>query len=306
MPDGSGKPSIEAEADQAAAEAAREAKAEVLERLGQQEAPADPGKRAKARKGGKGADKYHDFLVDVWLTDLNSVEFGFWKHERNKGKSRQFTTDMDIFAEIMENGERTGLIGYREDLWKKSTGMNKRLVFKLFGENLNWKATMDLMVGRSLQLTLGARGFPVLAFSLNVGNHDQVVYLERSAHKWPMCPEDFSFFIIDEGRPVFYRLRQDWIDLGGDYTLFDEHDKVIGILDGKLFSIGGKWRGRILKESADPQLLLVLKLFCGMLSFNRSCRRHLKHLTREIKDGRLVPKLEKQEADLYMNPRRVR
>ena len=66
---------------------------------------------------------------------------------RNRAKSRQFTSDMDIFAEVIENGERTGLLGYREDLWKKSTGMDKRLVFKLFNETLNWRATMDLMIG---------------------------------------------------------------------------------------------------------------------------------------------------------------
>ena len=86
---------------------------------------------------------------------FNSVEFGIYKHSRNRAKSRQFTSDMDIFAEVIENGERTGLLGYREDLWSKNVGMDKRLVFKLFNETVNWRATMDLMIGRSLQLTLG-------------------------------------------------------------------------------------------------------------------------------------------------------
>ena len=42
----------------------------------------------------------------------------------------------------------TGLLGYREDLWRKNTGMDKRLVFKLFNETVNWRATMDPMIGR--------------------------------------------------------------------------------------------------------------------------------------------------------------
>jgi hypothetical protein len=307
MPDGSGKPHIEA--DQAAADAAREARAEVLERLEAEKrgtaatAHTTPGGNAIRRRG---RTEWHEFTVNVWITNFNSVEFGFWKRERNRGKSRQFTADMDIFAEVIEGGQRTGLLGYREDLWKKSSGMDKRLVFKLFGEKLNWHASMDMMLGRSLQLTLGARGFPVTAYALNVGNHEQVVQLERSALKWPFMPEDFSFTVIDDGKPVFYRLRQHFIDLGGDYTLYDQHDKVIGKIDGKVFSIGGKWYGRVKKDSADPRLLMVLKLFCGSLVFHRDCRQHLKELHREIRAGRLVPKLQKQEADLYMNPRRVR
>jgi hypothetical protein len=52
--------------------------------------------------------------------------------------------------------------------------------------------------------------------------------------------------------------------------------------------------------------MTVLKLFCGMLIFNAECRRHMRRLAREIAKGTYTPKLEKQEADLYMNPRRVR
>lgn len=213
---------------------------------------------------------------------------------------------MDIFAEVIEGGERTGLLGYREDLWKKNQGMDKRLVFKLFGEKLNWRATMDLMIGRSLQLTLGARGLPVIAFSINVGDHDQMVYLERSANKWPLLPENFSFFLIDDGRPKFFRLKRALINLAGDYTLYNEHNQPIGSLDGKVFSIGGKWKGRILREHADQRLLMVLKMFCGMLIFNQDCCRQMKRLSRDVLAGKYSPKLEKQEADLYMNPRRVR
>jgi hypothetical protein len=73
-----------------------------------------------------------------------------------------------------------------------------------------------------------------------------------------------------------------------------------------VFSIGGHWKGSVKTEFADPRLLVVLKLFCGMIIFNDEARHHLKSLTRDIEKGRLVPKIEKQEADLYMNPRRVR
>jgi hypothetical protein len=305
MADGSRTLAIEADA--AAAEAAREAKADVLARaVTVESADSLPRTRRKSLLGRRTKAEWSEFTVDVWITPFNSVEFGIYKHSRNRAKSRQFTTDMDVFAEVIQNGERTGLLAYREDLWRKNAGMDKRLVFKLFNETVNWRATMDLMIGRSLQLTLGARGLPVTCYSVNVGDHDSVVYLERSANKWPLMPEHFSFFLLEGGKPRFYRLRRDLINLGGDYTLYDHHNRNIGRLDGKVFSIGGKWYGRVKSEHAEPRLLIVLKLFCGMLIFNDEARRHMRALAREVASGKYEPKLEKQEADLYMNPRRVR
>jgi hypothetical protein len=60
------------------------------------------------------------------------------------------------------------------------------------------------------------------------------------------------------------------------------------------------------KEHADNRVLAVLKLFVGMLVFNKSCRRHVRRLAGDVGRGMVVPKLQRQEADLYMNPRRVR
>ena len=122
---------------------------------------------APARKGWGIRRKagWAEFIVDIWITNLHWVEFGLYKHSRNQAKSRQFTSDMDIFSEVIEHGERTRLLGYRNDLWRKNVGMDRRLVLKLFNETLNWRASMDLMIGRSLQLTLGARGLPVTALT---------------------------------------------------------------------------------------------------------------------------------------------
>jgi hypothetical protein len=290
---------VDAAADAAASEAAREERADAQEQAA---------KGAPSKKPSKApADGWHRFVVDVWITNFNFTEFGIYKRSRNRAKSRQFTSDMDIFAEIIENGERTGLIGYREELWEKAQGMEKRLVFKLFNETVNWRATMDLMLGRSLQQTLGARGLPVMTYSINTADDNYIVYLERSANKWPFMPENFSFFLLDDkGKPEFYRLRRDFINIGGDYTLYDEHDKIVGALDGKVFSIGGKWKGKVKAGHADKRLLTVLKMFGGMMIFNADCRRHMRRLWKDVLRGKVEPHLDRQEAELYMNPRRVR
>jgi hypothetical protein len=286
---------VDTHAESAASDAARDALEEAAR------APKD------RRPAAAPQDGWHRFIVDVWITNFNFTEFGIYKRSRNKAKSRQFSSDMDIFAEIIEDGERTGLLGYREDLWKKAEGMDRRLVFKLFSENLNWKATADLLLGRSIQQTIGARGLPVMTYSINTDDDQYMIYIERSANKWPLLPEYFSFFLMDEkSKPEFYRLRRDVINLGGDYTLYDQQGEMVGHLDGKVLSIGGKWKCKVKDMHASKRLLTVMKLFAGMIVFNGECRHHMRRLYKDIRGGRIDPKLERQEADLYMNPRRVR
>jgi hypothetical protein len=300
------KDPVEIEARAAAAEAAADARAEVRENA--TKAKAAVGKLQTVGKDAASAAKkqWKDFTVDVWITPFNSVEFGFWKRDRNKGKSRQFTTDMDVFAEIIENGERTGVLGYRKELWNESSGTDKRLVFKLFSETLNWRASMDMMLGRSIQQTLGARGVPVTTYSINTSDDDFLVTLERSANKWPLCPEYFSFFIMDDGVPKFYRFRRDIINFGGDYSLIDQQGETVGHIDGAVLTIGGKWRCSVRGDHADPRIMMIMKLFAGMIVFNGEARRHVKQIARGVKNGSIAPDIQRQEADLYMNPRRVR
>jgi hypothetical protein len=304
MADGSGKPeTILREADAAAAEAAAEAREEVLSRSNI-EVPVK--RHPRASRAVKKGQEWHEFQVNVWITDFNSVEFGIYRHSRNKAKSRQFTSDMDIYAEVTENGQRTGLIGYRDDLWKKQAGLERRLVMKLFNESLNWRASMDLMIGRSLQQTIGARGLPITSYAINVGTHEFAIQLERSGNKWLGLPENFAFFIMDSGEPRFYRLRRTLVSIGGDYTLYDERDREIGDIDGRIVTLGGYWEGRVRTEHASAQLVMVLQLFCGMLVFNRGARQHIRRIYSDVLKGAHLPKIQRQESDLYMNPRRVR
>jgi len=292
----------DARANAAAADAAADARADARTEVVTKIPGVTKATAAKATRNG-----YYHFIVDIWITNFNAIEFGIYKRTRNRAKSRQFTSDMDIFAEVIEGGQRTGLIGYREDTWKKVQTKDKRLVFKLFNDSLNWRATMDLMLGRSMQQTIASRGMPVMVYSINTDQDDFVVYLERSANKWPLMPENFGFFIPGpNNRPVFYRLQRDFINLGGDYTLYDEHGRNVGHIDGKVFSIGGKWKGRVRIEHADRRLLTVLQLFSAMQIFNSECRRYLRRMWRDVRKGRTAVTLDAQELDLYKNPRRIR
>ena len=50
----------------------------------------------------------------------------------------------------------------------------------------------------------------------------------------------------------------------------------------------------------------MLQLFSALLIFNADSRRHMKRLWKDVGRGKVKPALDAQEADLYMNPRRVR
>jgi hypothetical protein len=245
------------------------------------------------------------FTVNMWWTNLHDVEIGFFIHARHRAKSREFTQDADVIGEILEGGERSGLITYREALWKSDNPGEKRLVLKLFTPSMNWRASMDMLVGRSVQLSAGAGGFPVTAYSINVDGLDEVVQLERSARKWPGMPEQFSFFVMKDGEVKVYRLRQDWIDFSSDYTLFDQTGAKIGRLEGHFFNAAGCWDVSI--DAGQPaQLAPILQLTGAMLKFNHAARRHVGRVSKGVAAGAMKLALAKQEADLYLNPRRPR
>jgi len=266
-----------------------------------EKAPEASGPSAK----GSTKDWVH-YEVDLWWTDLNTTEIGIYQHSRHRAKSRQFTTDSDIFGEVKEDGERTHLISYREGAWDENEGMDRRLVIKLFSDSMTWRATMDLMIGRSLQLSFGAGGFPVTAFSVNVSGHDQIIHVERTARKWPGFPEKFSFFILKDGEPFLYKMRRHWISIGPDYSLYDHNNERIGKLNGKLVTLGGHWNVTLRADHDDRIINCVLQLFCAMLRFNKACREHVADLVQRMEKRELRPRLESHEADLYLNPRRTR
>ena len=49
----------------------------------------DKGMPAHATRQVKANQAWHEFNVDVWITNFNSIEFGFWRRERNKAKHHE-------------------------------------------------------------------------------------------------------------------------------------------------------------------------------------------------------------------------
>ena len=249
--------------------------------------------------------KARKFKVDLWATDLNTAEIGVLKRTQNEAASDQFTKDMEIYGQTLDKGEREGLFAYRKELWDKNKDFERRLVVKLFSESLSWRGTLEMLVGRSLQLTHGS-GVAVPAFSLNIARHEQLIEVERCARKWPLMPERFTFFLQTKVGPRFYTLRENLLSVGADYSLFDHQGRKIGSLDQLLINLGGAWIVKLDPAHTNKKLETVLELFCAMLKFNHASRRHIRTLARKVRDGKIAPKLSHRERDLYYNPRRRR
>lgn len=245
------------------------------------------------------------FKVDLWATDFNTAEIGVLKRTQNEAASDQFTKDMEIIGQTVIDGEREALIAYRQELWDEQQDTDRRLVIKLFSETLSWRGTMEMMIGRSLQLSRGA-GIPVPVFTMNLARHKQLIQVERCARKWPLFPERFTFFIETKTGPRFYTLRENLFTIGADYSLHDEQNRKIGHLDQKVFNLGGAWIVKLDKAHSNRKLETVLEMFCTMLKFNRASRKHIRQLDRKIREGKIPPKLNHREVDLYYNPRRRR
>ena len=260
---------------------------------------------ADASKSGK--TEWREFKVDLWATDMNDVEIGIMKDTEHRAQSRQFTKDMEVFGQVVDGGDRKGIFGFREDIWDKEEALKKRLVIKLFTEDMNWLGSLDLMMGRSVQLTLGAGGFPVTAFSINLARHEQIVQVERSARRWPLQTEAFSFFLLPPDEPArFYTLKKKRISFGGDYTIVSQTGETIGHLNGKVVNIGGAWKVKLDPAHANAAMEHTLKLFCSMLRFNSKLRKHVKTQAKHMANGEIKADLDYQETELYMNPRRTK
>ena len=151
--------------------------------------------------------EWKEFTVNLWATDINDVEIGIMPATKARAKSRQFTKDMDVVGEVTEGGERTGIVAYREALWEENDGMDKRLVIKLFSASMNWKGTMDLLIGRSLQLTHGAGKLPVTAYSVKRSLLGSVAE-PNTSERLPAPPTQAEPCLFDAGLTRFCRRMQ--------------------------------------------------------------------------------------------------
>lgn len=245
--------------------------------------------------------------VDLWKTGAHKVEIGIKKEEVLRSKSRQFTKDMDIYGEVKQNGELYGYVSYRETPWALEDP-NKQIVIKLFTKSINWKASLEQLVAKSFMQSIPAdRAMPV--FMININNTDHLITLEKTHRKPAIGKSIFAFNIIDDDNNVHvYAIETDRLSLGSDWFVLDEQREKIAEIDGSKFNVGGKYTIKIDTKSKnyDSALDSVLILFSALNRFLEDVDKHLDSSVKKIKKGEVKAQITKEEAMLYLNPRRIK
>lgn len=247
-------------------------------------------------------------IIDLWKTSAHGIELGFKKEDVLRAKSRQFTKDTDIIGEVKEKGDTIGYVSYREDPWKEDIP-NKRLIIKHFTKGMNWKGSMEEMLGRGVSQSLAAdKGIP--AFVINLQNNKHLIKLERVQRHGSFNKKIYSFVIVDDDdyEVSLYYIQEDRLTLGSDWDVYDRAGKKIAKIDGAKFNVGGKYDLELDEDSPffRKELDEVLILFCTFLRFAKETEKKLEKTMKILKDPAVEFKIRKNEADLYKNPRLLR
>ena len=304
-----GSRTVELEADAAAAEAAREAKAEVLERAAKIERRHAAARRPRPprRKPPGQEAQWAEFVVDVWITDL---ELDRVRHLQAQPQPRQVAPVHHRHGHLRR--------GHRERRAHRPARLPRG---PLEEEHRHGQAPGVQALQRDGELARhhGPDDRPQPAADAGrarPAGHRATPSTSATTTTWSTssapptsgrccrrtsrssCSRTASRLLpaaprLHRSRRRLHALQPPQPERSAGSTATCSRSAATG-------------RASVKTEHADPRLLIVLKMFCGMLIFNHDARRHMRTLVRDIAAGKYTPKLEKQEADLYMNPRRVR
>ncbi len=246
-------------------------------------------------------------VVDLWKTGAHGAEIGFKKSTQHQAKSRQFTKDTDIIGDIKEGKEEKGYVTFRENPWKEEIPA-KKLVIKSFTQSMNWKGTMEELIARGVAQSISAeKGMP--SFIINISGEEYMIPLERVQRRASMNKAIYALIIIDEktNEAHPFSIEENRLTLGSDWDVYDMRRKKIAKIDGSKFNIGGKYTIDIDEEAPTyhKRLADVLVLFSTSLRFLDDVEEKLKKTVEYLEKSDEEIKLTKEEAMLFMNPRRI-
>ncbi|MBD3192409.1 MAG: hypothetical protein GF308_17350 [Candidatus Heimdallarchaeota archaeon] len=245
--------------------------------------------------------------VDLWATDLHSAEIGIRKQEVHQSKERQFSKDMELFAQVEEDGEKIAYLGFRKEAWKANP-QEQRLVIKSFTDKINWIGSLEEMVAIEFTRSMAAeRSVP--SFIVNIAEHKPLIHLEATIPReiWP--GDTYNFYLFHPEQKILnpFRIREDRLTVGSDWNVNDVTQKKIAKIDGKKFNVGGKFDIEIYDDQIkdDDVFIQTLILFSGMLKFRKKIEKRIDDFLDKMREKKAYIELSKEEVKLYQNPRRL-
>lgn len=260
------------------------------------------------------------YTVDYWASSLHGEEIGIRQKEVLMSESRQFTKDMDLFAEMSKEKNKFGVIGYRKSIWEeeelKSGGQgifDQRLVIKAFSQseagNISWWGSIEELVGKSIAKSFGTGGpLPVFAIILDL---DKLVHTVEKVYRGKLRTDTYaiSLYNEDNGSVEAYKIIGERVSLGADYKVYNaEKNKLVAEINSKIANIGGKCDVDIKEPSLSGNNVFIrtLILFASTLKFQDKIEKRVSDILIEMEKGKLKIKPDAEELGLMRNPRYLR
>lgn len=250
-----------------------------------------------------------EYVVDLWRTGAHKIEIGIKKDEVLRAKSRQYTKDFDIIGEVNRDGKDAGYVGYRTTPWEDEDIPKKKIVIKFFTEGISWKGSLEELISRGITNSLSAnQGLPV--FMINLATSDYLITMEKVIRRKFLEKSIFSFALVDEKTLIShsFSIVADRFSIGSDWNVINQKGDKIAEIDGSKFNIGGKFKIKINAKAYgySNELDQVLILFATLTRYIDEVEDKLEDTLKKIKKDDLEIEIDKEEANLYINPRRIK
>lgn len=260
------------------------------------------------------------YTVDYWASSLHGEEIGIRQKEVLMSQSRQFTKDMDLFADMKKDKNKFGVIGYRKSIWEedelRSAGQSifsQKLVIKAFSQsetgNISWWGSIEELVGRSVAKSYGT-GTPLPVFAV-ILDLDKLVHTVEKVYRGALRTDTYAMSLYNEenGMVEAYKIIGERVSIGADYKVFNaEKNKQVAEVNSKIANIGGKCDIDIKEPSlsGNDAFIRTLVLFASTLKFQDKIEKRISDTLAEMEKGKLKVKPDDEELGLMRNPRYLR
>jgi len=182
-------------------------------------------------------------------------------------------------------------------------------VIKAFTKGISWKSSLEELISRGIPKSIAAEtGLPV--FSINLSNSEYLISLEKVQRDKSIGKQIYTFTIIDEdtSKVYPYSIEANRMTLGSDWDVYDQHRDKIAKIDGSKFNVGGKYTIEIDEKSPNfrKELDEILVLFSTLNRFLGDVEKKLNEMRKKLKNKEKEIVIERDEAMLYINPRRIK
>ncbi len=243
--------------------------------------------------------------VDLWKTGLHWEKIGIKKKEQHRAKTSHYTADMNLIGAIKEEGEEIGHVGIRESTWKVEL-LEKRLIIKLFSDNIIWQGTIEEMTSQEVRQSFAGRhNYP--CYNIILDDYDYVINLLKvRGGIWH--PEWYCFsYIHPDGTIEVFTIRAK-LGVGPDFRVRSVFNpkKDVAIIDGKKFDIGGRWEIRFYNEELAQNRFIprILILFAATIRYHGTIYKKTKKILKLMNKGQYRGKISGDELRLLKNPRK--